>query len=98
MEETIYTEKDELGVILREITGVVRIFDPVLLEEIIQYDDEGNFDRIVAAELAIAQAMRMDPIYGKAGGKDDSRVKALYGRKRANPVFLPSRGMFNRNK
>jgi hypothetical protein len=28
----------------------VKIFDPVLLEEIIQYSDDGNFDRIIAAE------------------------------------------------
>jgi hypothetical protein len=26
-----------------------KIFDPVLLEEIIQYSDDGNFDRIIAA-------------------------------------------------
>lgn len=48
MEEVIYTEKDENGAITRELLGITKIFDPVLLEEIIQYDDEGNFDRIVA--------------------------------------------------
>jgi len=46
-----------------------KIFDPVLLEEMIQYNEEGNFDRIIAAELAIAQAMKMDPIMGMIGGK-----------------------------
>lgn len=98
MEEIIYTEKDENGVPVKEMLGVVRIFDPVLLEEVIQYDEEGNFDRIIAAELAIAQALKMDPIMGRAGGDDDDRIKSLYKRKKSNPIFLPSRGIFNRRK
>jgi hypothetical protein len=98
MEETIYKETDEAGNVVRESTGVSKIFDPVLLEEIIQYNDQGNFDRIVAAELAIAQAMKMDPILGKVGGSGDERVKALYANKQKNTLFSESRGMFNSKK
>lgn len=98
MEETIYKETDENGNVTREVTGVSKIFDPVLLEEIIQYNDQGNFDRIVAAELAIAQAVKMDPILGKVGGSGDDRVKALYLQKQKNTLFSESRGLFNTKK
>lgn len=98
MEETIMTEKDDEGNIIRQMTGVSKMFDPVLLEEIIQYNDNGNFDRIVAAELAIAQAVKMDPIMGKIGGSGDARVAALFSRKTKNELFTESRGMFNIKK
>ena len=98
MEEVIYVEKDEEGNITKELTGVGKIFDPVLLEEIIQYNDSGNFDRIIAAELAIAQAMKMDPIMGKVGGGGDDRVMSMYKTKRKNTLFTDTRGIFNNNK
>jgi len=99
MEEVIYREKDEDGNVTKEQTGVSKIFDPVLLEEIIQYNDQGNFDRIVAAELAIAQALKMDPIMGRAGGSGDERVKAMFSSsKQKNALFSESRGMFNNSK
>jgi len=84
MEEIIISEKDDAGVVIKEVRGVSKIFDPVLLEEIIQYNDNGNFDRIVAAELAIAQAMKMDPIMGRIGGSSDPRVMSLYSNKKNN--------------
>jgi hypothetical protein len=98
MEEAIYVEKDDAGVVIKETLGVNKIFDPVLLEEIIQYNDQGNFDRIIAAELAIAQAMKMDPIMGKAGGSGDERVKAMFSRKKGNVLFTDARvGMFGKS-
>ncbi len=98
MEEVVYKETDADGNVTREMTGVTKIFDPVLLEEIIQYNDVSNFDRIIAAELAIAQAMKMDPIMGKVGGSGDARVKALYSQKQKNTLFSESRGLFNSKK
>ncbi len=99
MEDVIYTEKDEEGNITKEIAGVSKIFDPMLLEEIIQYNDEGNFDRIIAAELAIAQALKMDPIIGKIGGTSDDRVKSLYSKKlKTNKLFSSPGNMFNTRK
>ena len=98
MEEAIYIEKDENGVVIKETLGVNKIFDPVLLEEIIQYNDQGNFDRIIAAELAIAQAMKMDPIMGKVGGSGDARVNAMFSKKQGNVLFTDSRaGMFGKS-
>ena len=99
MEDVIYSEKDGEGNITKEVTGVSKMFDPMLLEEIIQYNDEGNFDRIIAAELAIAQALKMDPIFGKIGGTNDDRVKSLYSKKlRSNTLFSSSKNMFNTRK
>jgi hypothetical protein len=99
MEDVIYSEKDDNGIVTREVAGVSKIFDPMLLEEIIQYNDEGNFDRIVAAELAIAQALKMDPILGKIGGTSDDRVKSLYSKKlKSGKLFSSSKNMFNTRK
>lgn len=96
MEDVIYTEKDEDGNITKEVSGVSKIFDPMLLEEIIQYNEEGNFDRIIAAELAIAQALKMDPILGKIGGSGDDRIKSLYSKKlKSGKLFSSSKNMFN---
>jgi hypothetical protein len=99
MENAIFKEKNEQGEVIREVLGVSKIFDPVLLEEIIQYNDQGNFDRIVAAELAIAQALKMDPIMGKIGGTSDERVASMFKKKRGNVLFTDARGdMFGRSK
>lgn len=98
MEAVVYQEKNEDGDVIKEVTGVSKIFDPVLLEEIIQYNDQGNFDRIVAAELAIAQALKMDPILGKVGGSGDDRLKAFFRPNKKNQLFTESRGLFQRKK
>ena len=91
-------ETDAEGNVTKEFKGVSKIFDPMLLEEIIQYNDQGNFDRIIAAELAIAQALKMDPILGRVGGTGDDRVKALFKPNRKNQLFTESRGIFQRKK
>ena len=98
LEEPIFVEKDENGNTIREILGVTKIFDPVLLEEIIQYNDEDNFDRVIAAELAIAQAMKMDPIFGKISSTKDSRMESLLKPKKRNVLFDNSKGLFTNNK
>jgi hypothetical protein len=98
MEESILIERDENGNITKEVRGITKMFDPVLLEEIIQYNDVDNFDRIIAAELAIAQALKMDPILGRVGGSGDDRVKALFKSKPKNQLFTDSRGLFNTKK
>lgn len=99
MEETVYKETDDNGNTIKEVLGAYKILDPLLLEEIIQYsDDEGNFDRVVAAELAIAQAIKMDPILGRVAGSDDPRIKALYV-KRVRPTLFPNQvSSFNKRK
>ena len=94
-EESLLVEKDDNGDVTKEVKGMVKIFDPLLLEEMIQYNEEGNFDRIIAAELAIALAMKLDPMMGKIGGSGDARVKAMHSPNKQNRLFGESRGLFN---
>jgi hypothetical protein len=98
-EEILITEKDDDGNVTNRIMGMSKIFDPMLLEEMIQYNDEGNFDRVVAAELAIALAMKMDPIMGAAGSGGDVRVKAMYNINKPNKALFSAKApLFNNNK
>jgi hypothetical protein len=94
-EQTLLIEKNEEGEIISEKKGMVKIFDPVLLEEMIQYNEDGNFDRIIAAELAVALAMKMDPIMGRVGSSGDARVMAMHSKTKKNKLFAESRGLFN---
>lgn len=97
-EDVLHIEKDADGNITSETKGMVKIFDPVLLEEMIQYNEEGNFDRIIAAELAIALAMKLDPIMGKIGSGGDDRIASMFASKQKNKLFTESRGLFNKRK
>ena len=97
-EEAFHTERNEEGDVIGETKGMSKVFDPVLLEEMIQYNEVGNFDRIIAAELAIALAMKLDPLIGAVGAKGDPRVESLFKGKSKNLLFTESRGMFNTRK
>jgi hypothetical protein len=97
-EDVLHVEKDDDGNIISETKGMVKIFDPVLLEEMIQYNEMGNFDRIIAAELAVALAMKMDPIMGKIGSAGDGRIESMFNNKQKNRLFTESRGMFPKRK
>jgi hypothetical protein len=97
-EEVVHVEKDEDGNTISETKGMSKIFDPVLLEEMIQYNEDGNFDRIIAAELAVSLAMKLDPIFGKIGDNSDSRTKSMGVKRQKSSLFPESRGVFNNNK
>lgn len=96
MEVKIHEERDEKGSVTKEILGITRILDPMLLEEIIKYDEDGNFDRVIAAELAIALAEKMNPIYGAVKEKGDPRLQAFLNRDKSKPMFTKSSGMFKK--
>ncbi|BCU97918.1 MAG: hypothetical protein CM15mV19_1760 [uncultured marine virus] len=76
---------------------MAKILDPVLLEEMIQYNESGNFDRIIAAELAIGLAMKLDPLIGKVGAKEDVRTASLF-RKNKKIFSSQSQGDFLRER
>jgi hypothetical protein len=97
-EEVVHVEKDEDGNTISETKGMSKIFDPVLLEEMIQYNEDGNFDRIIAAELAVSLAMKLDPIFGKIGDNSDSRTKSMGVKRQKSSLFPESRGVFKSNK
>jgi hypothetical protein len=97
-EEIVNQEKDADGNVTKTVKGMSKILDPVLLEEMIQYNEVGNFDRIIAAELAIALAMKLGITMGKIGGQEDPRVKALFSGKSNNKLFTPNTTLFVNNK
>jgi len=97
-EEIIHSETNEDGEVISKTKGMAKILDPVLLEEMIQYNESGNFDRIIAAELAIALAMKLDPILGRTGNKEDTRLTSMRSKNKKNKLFTESRGLFGRKK
>lgn len=103
LDEVIMQEKDVEGSVIKEILGVNRVFDTMLLEEIIKFNsEEGNFDRVVAAELAIAMADHLDAQFYVSDTNKDSRLKSYFEGKRnkARSVVDMSGGrtMFDRQK
>jgi hypothetical protein len=99
LEEILSIEKDDEGSIVKEVLGVNRLRDLMLLEELIQYNEDDNFDRIVAAEIAITMARKLDPVLGKINGNKDSRVEELYNRgKKKGGLFTESQQVFYKNK
>lgn len=98
LEDVIYEERDEEGSIIKQILGVTKVLDPMLLEETILYDEkEGNFDRIIAAELAVALAMKLDPILGAVEGSEKNIVNLL-GKERKQKLFTNSSQLFATKK
>ena len=69
----------------------------MLLEEIIKWNDEDNFDRVIAAELAIALARHLDPVIGKTSDTQDPRFKS-YFKKPSNTsrIFGPTGSVYER--
>jgi hypothetical protein len=95
MEESIYKETDDDGNTIKEVLGISKILDPVLLEEIIQFNDDLNTDRLIAAELAIALAMKLDPIMGKIGGEPDIRIQSMFTKNKNKQLFSSRGFLFN---
>ena len=98
IEEVIYEEKDENGQVIKQVFGVSRILDPMLLEEIIQFNEDGNYDRIVAFELAVALAMKLNPILGAVGDRKHDIVNALGKNKQRNVLFTNGNNLFSSKK
>jgi hypothetical protein len=95
-DDIIKQEKDEDGSVIKEVLGVSRIPDPMLLEEVINFnEEEGNYDREVAFSLAIALANHLDPIIGKVGGEGDPRINSLFKKPiKGNKLFTFQSKMF----
>lgn len=85
LDDEFHREVDDNGSVLVSLTGVSKVFDPMLLEETIKYNNsKGNYDRIVAAEMAIAQARKMDPYYMATSTESDPRITAYFNRGKKN--------------
>jgi hypothetical protein len=99
MDDEFHTERDEKGSIVVSLTGVSKIHDPMLLEEVVKYNNsKGNYDRIVAAELAIAQARKMDPYFTVSSTDEDPRLKSYFSKKGRSSTFRHALPSFAGNK
>jgi len=104
LDEVINIEKDPVtGTTIKETTGVSRIPDIMLLEEICKFSKDTknkvNTDRVVAAELAVALAFKLNPIIGAVGGGDDPRLKAMFTPKRSTAkLFTAQKPIFSKRK
>lgn len=94
--EVLFERKDDDGNIAEEITGTTRILDPMLLEEMIKYNNKGNFDRVVAASLAITYARSLDPTIKIEA--EDPYMEAYWKAKPSKSLFVDSRPVFGKNK
>jgi hypothetical protein len=79
-DQLIYNETDDNGSIIKQVFGVSRVLDPMLLEEVIRFDKEKNFDRVIAAQLAIALANKLNPVIRVRSLENDDRVAAYYSK------------------
>lgn len=82
LDEVIYQERDGKGAIIKETLGVSRVFDTMLLEEVRKFNFDGNFDRIVAAELAVALADHLNPQFIVSDVDSDPRLKSYFARQK----------------
>jgi hypothetical protein len=88
LDDTIYIDKDDKGSVISETLGVTKVFDTMLLEEIIKFNADGNFDRIIAAELAIALADHLNPQFVVADTNTDPRLRAYFAKQKGSKSVL----------
>lgn len=100
MEDVIKQERDEDGAITKELTGIYQILDPMLLEEVIKFNPDGNFDRVIAAELAISLGDYLNRSLGTISSSDtDPRLKQYFEQKKTRSSVLGNtRPIFNRKR
>ena len=83
----------------RKILGVHKINDPMLLQEIISWNKDGNFDRIRAASIAITCAKKLDSQRVQVSiNDDDPRLNYNPNKKRTSSgVFKPLNSFSHRS-
>lgn len=79
LNDVTYTETMEDGS-KRDLLGVHKVLDPLLLEEVIKYNATGNFDRIVAISLALAYANELNEKMKESTDKGSSAYQAYFQR------------------
>lgn len=96
LDEKIGVRRNEEGDILGDILGVTKVLDPMLLEEIIKFQEDINCDREVAASLALALARHLDPQIKVSTVETDERLKAYFESKPNHSLFAGSVSPFGR--
>lgn len=83
LDEIIHKEYDDEGAVTKEILGVTKHNDSMLLEEIKLYEDGVNADRYVAYQLALALARDLDNAEGlNRDEKDKKEVHNIYDQRK----------------
>jgi hypothetical protein len=95
IQRNLYVLKRWDGNVIQQILGMSKIFDPVLLEEIIQYSDDGNFWPYYSSRRHWI-AMKLDPIMGKIGEKETKNQFFIL--KKKNSLFRANANIFTQNK
>lgn len=73
----IRNEKDE---VIGDVLGITRILDPMLCEEISKFNPDDNFDREVAASLAVTLARHLDVQFVVSSVEGDTRLREYFER------------------
>lgn len=85
--EVIDTVRDPNGNVIKQVLGVSRILDPMLLKEIIAYTPaEGNYDRLRAFCLALSFAKSMTGA-GPVNDIGNNRFSSYRNIKKTNSLF-----------
>lgn len=79
-------ERDENGNAVKARLGVTRILDPMLIKELIKFNYKGNFDRVIAFGLALAQAKDLNNKI-IASSQEDTRYTAYSKRPTGKSPF-----------
>lgn len=103
LDQIVHREINEQGSVIREILGVSKVLDYMLLEEVIRFDKEKNFDRVIAAQLAVALANKLNPVVKVQSLDVDNRIEAYYNRyknyeSRTNSMFARSSSFTTRKR
>lgn len=103
LDQIVHRETNEQGSVTREILGVSKVLDYMLLEEVIRFDKEKNFDRVIAAQLAVALANKLNPVVKVQSLDVDNRIEAYYNRyknhePRTNSMFARSSSYTTRKR
>ena len=85
----------------KKLLGVAKIYDPTVLDEVIKWNKDGNFDRIRALSIAITCARKMDAQRIQPVVEDDEPVIVRPKRRRGpfremNSSIFGPRGDINR--
>ena len=80
----------------KKLLGVAKIYDPTLLDEVIKWNKDGNFDRIRALSIAITCARKMDAQKINVSVEDiDPRFKEPVRKRRVGVFREVSRSTFS---
>lgn len=80
LDEKIGVKRNDKDEPIGDILGITRILDPMLCEEISKFNEDDNFDREVAASLAIALARHLDVQFIVSSSEIDPRLRAYFDR------------------